>query len=1165
MREKKKTELLMEKETSMKTLTKVILIQWFRLDASEIPIIGNTAFIGDNGAGKSALLDAIQTVLTGGDRNLLVLNRGSNEQSSRKLWEYVLGVLSDPRKPELSLKLKPREKANCYLALNFLDHETGETTCVGLGISATLADMAERIEGWFICPGLIGNKDLFLEQRAENSMVVLPWHRVKERLAKNCPGTWFYNNVGDYKRNLYFLLCNEIGSPKDYRNHQTILKALQAAFRLEKISDPTEFIRRYMLDQDNLQITELQSALKRYREMAEKTESVSRRIHELSQLQAHCDKVAHARAQQVLMEWLSLSARSEELENQANPLRESLEELEEEKEKLTGQRKTLDEKQEKLQRLVGEKLAALNNLDIGVKRESLAVKIEKTRMSEQQALDKIREVRLQIQHFEDVKDVPANGLVEKALAVLIKQSPGDDLISIESWPKNPGHIDMALENMRDAANDSLSHIEERFRKMSAGINDFEKQHGQLANAIRQLEKGKAPLDERTIGLIRLLRDIGIPATPLCNLVDVTDESWRGTIESILGNLREALIVDPEQARDAVRLYRHEGRRDFPGRHIVNTTHTERWKDSCQKGSLAELIVTEDSYARAFINRRLGNIIRVYTEKDLLRHDRAATADGMLNSGGTVTDTKKFAPILGSGSREKLLISYRVELKELSEKKVAEERKCRELGKLVNLFSDFLARISESGRKPMVFWVNQRDNAQNTVRELQAELAALEGDEQEKRLHEELEILNKEVDDIKADISSLNSKIEETNTIFVQNGATLKELDKQLDFLYQILEEKRNDPLFDAEKSAEILDRWRDLYGGKFSEICGKAGKEIESANKVIEASRDKVMTGYTEYYVKYATEEGDETPPADFEDYVATITRKKNHLVETTLAEYREKSERALREAETTFRSKFVSRLIEKIETVRRNIVQLNKTLAKHPFHGEIYKFRYDANPEFRHIIEFAKACSGPAFQEVGGLFDPAADPNSPHRKALEDITSALQSPDAAKRLQDYRNFLVFDVDMFDTEGVQTAELKHRIQKGSGGENQTPFYVAIGASLSAAYRLKEGFGGEIQGGMSLAVFDEAFSKLSVATCHSCIEFLKNIHLQLLVAAPDEKFATMAEVMDTIVWVTRDSGTVETEVSYIKPAMRAFLRSDNPYRQSAGVSEFGNEPIQPPAS
>lgn len=52
---------------------------------------------------------------------------------------------------------------------------------------------------------------------------------------------------------------------------------------------------------------------------------------------------------------------------------------------------------------------------------------------------------------------------------------------------------------------------------------------------------------------------------------------------------------------------------------------------------------------------------------------------------------------------------------------------------------------------------------------------------------------------------------------------------------------------------------------------------------------------------------------------------------------------------------------------------------------------------------------------------------------------------------------------------------------------------------------------------------------------------------------------MAEVMDTIVWVTREGGTVDVEVVSIKPAMRAMLRTDNPYRLATGTGVFLNEP------
>lgn len=1140
---------------TMKTLTKVILVQWFRLQAVEIPIVGSTAFIGDNGAGKSALLDAIQTVLTGANKRFMVLNRGSNEQSSRKLWEYVLGVMSDPKKPELATKIKPRDKANCYLALNFHDAETGETTCVGLGIYASMADMDENVEGRFICPGLVGHKDLFLEQHEGDKMTVLPWARVKERLAKACPSTRFHHEAGKFTQDLYGCLSENPGSPN---KDKTVLKALQAAFRLEKISDPTDFIRRYMLDRDDLQIKELQSALKNYRDMAEKADSVSKRVDDLTRLEVCCEKVEHGRAQQVMAEYVSLCAQSEEIDEHADPLRDALADLEESRELMTNQKTDLDLHLATLHGKLGEKRAEQKNSDIQNQRDRLKLEIEQNQQKENDVKATITEIRQLLQRFDKLKHVSAPDSLNKAITALINLLPNDDMVSITIWPTEPDKIDGSLSMLRDALVQGLPVLNSRYDGLCAELDGLVTRLKSLIEVLKQLQHGKAPLQTNTRNLIQFFKKHGIEAKPLCDLVDVADEAWRNTVESILGPRREALIVIPEQARKAVNLYRHEGRMECPGCHIVTTTQTERWKDNKQKGSLADKLTVDDVHARAFINRRLGNIICVETEKDLLHHDRAATADGMLNSGGSVSELKQIPPILGRGSREVLQAAYQRELNELSKKQEDVTQEKEHLGAFKILLEDYKRRFAGDTVFSAVILVEKRENLHVIIQDLQNRLNALAMDTREENLNKEIVRLEAEIGVDNDKIKELAEKLRLAEKEYTQKEDKLKDLEKQKDLLRELLKVKRSEPLLDPPLAADTLNRWRDQYDGNISAIINRADEVIKSAKNAIEHNDKQIVRDYTEYYLKYSIEEGDESPPEGFEAYAITIRCKKKHLIETTLADYRDKAVRALHEAEDTFRSKFVGRLNDKLNEVRGSISQLNKTLEKHPFHGEIYKFRSSSNPEFKHIIDFAKACNSPVSREVGGLFDPAADPDNPHRKALDDITTALQDPKAAERLQDYRNFLVFEVEMCDTEGTPTADLEHRIQKGSGGENQTPFYVAIGASLAAAYRLKEEYG-KYHGGMSVAVFDEAFSKLSVSTCHSCIEFLKNIQLQLIVAAPDEKYATMAEVMDTIVWVTRDGGTVETEVISIKPAMRALLRSDNPYRQASGTAEFLHEP------
>jgi len=127
--------------------------------------------------------------------------------------------------------------------------------------------------------------------------------------------------------------------------------------------------------------------------------------------------------------------------------------------------------------------------------------------------------------------------------------------------------------------------------------------------------------------------------------------------------------------------------------------------------------------------------------------------------------------------------------------------------------------------------------------------------------------------------------------------------------------------------------------------------------------------------------------------------------------------------------------------------------------------------------------------------------------------------------------------------------LSQRLGKGSGGEHQAPFYVAIGAALAATYRVERGQDGTLHGGMALALFDEAFSKLDMQNTLNALAFLRDLGMQVLIAAPDEKYALLAEEMDTIVQVYRHGGYVSVEPEYLKPALRELLSSDNPYKQS----------------
>lgn len=73
-------------ENQKKILTRVQLINWHYFENERISFHGSTLISGENTAGKSTILDAIQLVLTTNTRRF---NVAANEKGNRNLKGYV--------------------------------------------------------------------------------------------------------------------------------------------------------------------------------------------------------------------------------------------------------------------------------------------------------------------------------------------------------------------------------------------------------------------------------------------------------------------------------------------------------------------------------------------------------------------------------------------------------------------------------------------------------------------------------------------------------------------------------------------------------------------------------------------------------------------------------------------------------------------------------------------------------------------------------------------------------------------------------------------------------------------------------------------------------------------------------------------------------------------
>ena len=132
--------------------------------------------------------------------------------------------------------------------------------------------------------------------------------------------------------------------------------------------------------------------------------------------------------------------------------------------------------------------------------------------------------------------------------------------------------------------------------------------------------------------------------PLCAVVHVADEDWARAVETLLGAGRDAVLVEREQVRPAVRLIRRD-RSSFYDCTIVQVSGMEQFGGKPKPDSLAAVVETDDPRARAFVNQRLGGITRVRTEAELETARRAVTQDCQYASGGGIQNRRPVADLI----------------------------------------------------------------------------------------------------------------------------------------------------------------------------------------------------------------------------------------------------------------------------------------------------------------------------------------------------------------------------------------------------------------------------------------------------------------------------------------------------------------------------------------
>ena len=203
----------------------------------------------------------------------------------------------------------------------------------------------------------------------------------------------------------------------------------------------------------------------------------------------------------------------------------------------------------------------------------------------------------------------------------------------------------------------------------------------------------------------------------------------------------------------------------------------------------------------------------------------------------------------------------------------------------------------------------------------------------------------------------------------------------------------------------------------------------------------------------------------------------------------------------------------ENLENAERLFKDLNRTLKPIPYGNDYYSFSVQPDPRKKRLYDMITS-------EVnlggGGLF--ATQFEDEYHDEMDELFAKLTTSDSngdevIREYSDYRSYLDYDILIHSADG-KTQKFSKICREKSGGETQTPYYVAIAASFQQIYSTGET--------IRVIILDEAFDKMDEARIESMLSFFKQLDFQFILAAPTSRLELIGQQADQIILISSDS-------------------------------------------
>ena len=1103
----------------MKQLKRMLLVNWYFFQKEVIEFDTLTFLTGKNSAGKSTIIDALQLVLLA-DTSGSFFNKSANGKSRRTLLGYLRGELSDDEAGGFTYLRNDRFTG--YVVLEFYDEEKSRFFTAGCCFDVySDNDIPHVFFGYY---GTIP-KNLYIIDGLPLSI---------ERLRR-----WIRT---EHPESTHMITSTN----KEFREYlYGKLGGLQAKFAdlfkkavpFTPIADIQTFITEFVFGHEQpVDIHAMQETIESYTQMEQEADRLQERRTLLEEIASQYGEYQRLHTQIQTNQYIADRA-DYDLASR---------ETEAKKQSLTKKKQKIESDHHALRELEQES-DTVNTQYIHVKTE-LASSGLKQHIDE---LEKARdELKRQIIFWQTTYNKRNHDFVHltanwkkilygcNALPMAQTEALGDRTkVNLETFVQQKQAASQATKGLagKELSAVLLSDVKTADQKMLAlergsmalqyHVEQDLREAAQAVTALveeqKSLQAGQQRYPESVTALREALEDrlaaqgkSGVSVRIVAELWDVRDQAWRNAVEGYLNTQRYNLLVPEENYQAAAAIY--DSVKDtlhIHGVAVVDIAAIRRLNPERRQGSLADEIVTQDADARLYADFLLGRVMKCENLKEHNRQEISITKECMLYQQKAIRhlNPKIWAhPLLGQGARL-------LRLRQIEEELVQKRKHSGQLARW-NTALQAIEKRYALGASELEDWEAARQllenipAAQKEIDEKQAELDAIDREplfalqEKEKGLEKQLMQLRNQIAELNQSIGNQEAKCQELETKQLPQAQEKQEhLHHMLDTAYPAdWRQQVGEPRYQQEISTHA---GLESVSNNFRRSAAAAKTSAEKARRILWEAR-------IEYNRRYQM--GLDVEEEDNSAFDAVLQEIRENRLPAYLDKIRDAKEKAMEQ----FQEEFIGVLHTNIGNAERAIRDLNHALRT-PFSEDSYAFQVKPNPEYRRFYDMLTDRMN---LESYTLF--AEQFRQKYAAEIEELFGILtdtSTGDIDKRVEkytNYRTYLQFDLTVTTPDGL-VQRLSRMMEKKSGGETQTPFYIAVLASFAQLYRMDRDPRGST---IRLIVFDEAFSKMDGERIAQSMKILRDFHFQVILSAPPDKIGDISTLVDRNLCVMRKGHT-----------------------------------------